>query len=241
MKLLTLFQPPGRPWRSPSLSPFCVKLETYLRITETPHEVEPMARSGAPKGKVPYVDLGDGTILGDSHLIIAELEQRRIAAGKPALDAGLGARDAAVGHAVRRMLEEGFYYVMLHQRWTPEASYEVMKAAFKNFVPGFVLPLVRRDIKKRVHGQGTGRHTLEQTAAFGAADLEALADVLGDQPFVLGDRPRIVDCVAFAFVESILAFPVDSPLKQRLAARANLVAYRARIRARWYPDLEPAA
>jgi glutathione S-transferase len=241
VKALTLFQPANRPWRSVNLSPFCAKLETYLRITGTEHALAPMARGAAPKGKVPYVDLGDGTLMGDSQLIIAELERRRTAAGKPALDAGLAPRDAAVGHAMRRMLEEGFYYVMLHQRWTPEDHYEVMRAEFKKFAPGFVLPLVRRDIKKRVHGQGTGRHELAESADFGAADLDAVADLLGDQPFLFGDAPRVADCVAFAFVESILAFPLESPLRQRAAARANLVAYRARIRTRWYPDLEPAA
>ena len=40
-----------------------------------------------------------------------------------------------------------------------------------------------------------------------------------------------------AFLEAIIPFPVDSPLKQAVLKHANLVAYRDRIRARWWKDL----
>jgi hypothetical protein len=45
----------------------------------------------------------------------------------------------------------------------------------------------------------------------------------------------------YAYLESLLGFPVDSPLRVRIAARANLVDYRRRIRERWWKDLERAA
>src|SRR5829696_6683909 len=96
MTELTLHQPPTRAWGTPNLSPFCIKLETYLRIAEIPYKLGKFSRGDAPKGKVPYIHL-DGTFIGDSHLIIEELERRLAAEGKPALDSGLSAHDVAVG------------------------------------------------------------------------------------------------------------------------------------------------
>ncbi len=233
---LVLHQPPNRSWGTPNLSPFCAKLETYLRITQIPYKPGKFSRAQAPKGKVPYVEL-DGKVMGDSQLIIEELERRLAAEGKPSLDAGLPARDAAIGHVVRRTLEEGTYFVSLYVRWRLAAGYAATRDELKKLVPGFVLPLVRRGQVQKLHEQGTGRHTTEEVMAIGAADLDAVAELLGDRPFLLGDAPRTVDCTLYAFVEATLGFPVDTPLRQRALARANLVAYRQRIRDRWWKDL----
>jgi glutathione S-transferase len=236
MEQLALHQPPVRPWGSPNLSPFCAKLECYLRMAEIPYRPEPMSRGQAPKGKVPYVVL-DGTLIGDSHLIIEELERRLVAEGKPALDDGLSARDHAIARVVRRTLEEGFYFITMYVRWRTDDGYAAMRGEFKKFVPGFVLPLVRRDIRKKLRAQGTGRHSFDEVMAMGCADLDSVADLLGAGPFLLGDRPRTVDCTLFAFIDNAMSFPIDSPIKQRARSHANLVAYRDRIRERWWKDL----
>jgi hypothetical protein len=59
-----------------------------------------------------------------------------------------------------------------------------------------------------------------------AGRAPAPAELLGDQPFLLGGRPRTVDCTLYACLESVLGFPIDSLLRARVAARANLVDYR---------------
>src|SRR5438477_279256 len=58
MHEITLFQPPTRPWGTPNMSPFCAKLECYLRMTEIPHKLVAAKFTKAPKGKIPFV-LGD--------------------------------------------------------------------------------------------------------------------------------------------------------------------------------------
>ncbi len=236
MNEITLHQPPTRAWGTPNLSPFCIKLETYLRMAEVPYKAGKFSRGDAPKGKVPYVRI-DERYMGDSQLVIEELERRLTAEGKPALDAGISAHDRAIARVVRRTLEEGFYFVGVYQRWHSDEGYAEMAKEFKKFVPGFVLPLVRRAQRKKLHEQGTGRHTTDEVHAMGAADLDAVSELLGDKPFLLGDKPRTVDCTLYAFSEAVLAFPIDTPLKQRGNALANLVAYRQRIRDRWWKDL----
>jgi glutathione S-transferase len=215
MNELTLYQPPTRPWNTPNLSPFCTKLECYLRMAEIPYKTAAMQLGKAPKGKIPYVVLPDGKAMGDSQLIIEHLERALTTEGKPALDDG------------------AYYFAGMYVRWRTDDGFAAVRDEFKKFVPGLIIPLIRRDMRKKLHAQGTGRHSLDEVIALGAADLESCAELLGDKPFLLGDRPRTVDCTVYAYLESLLGFPVDSPLRARIAARANLVDYRK--------DLERAA
>lgn len=54
----------------PSGSAFCQKLETYFRFSGVPYiDIGTYPQKG-PKGKLPYVQLPDGTILADSHFIV---------------------------------------------------------------------------------------------------------------------------------------------------------------------------
>src|ERR1035437_7549707 len=74
-----------------NMSPFCLKLETYLRMTGIAHEVvwSSDVRT-APKGKLPYI-LDVDVVMGDSALIIDYLKARH---GDP-LDGTLSAEQKA--------------------------------------------------------------------------------------------------------------------------------------------------
>jgi glutathione S-transferase len=236
MDSITLYQPPGRPWGLPNLSPFCGKLETYLRMAEVPHTIAVGDMRKAPKGKIPYVAI-DGGLMGDSQLIIERCEAQL---GDRALDAGMTARDRATARAVRRMLDEGFYFVGMYRRWVSDDGFRVLAPAFKQVLPApvrMLMPLIRRSVRKSLRKQGTGRHAPDEIEAIGIADLEAVATLLGDQPFLFGDQPRTVDASGFAFVDGVLRFPVESRLRTYVQGQPNLVAYCDRIRARWFGDL----
>ena len=59
----------------PNPSPFCMKLETYLRMAEIEHQVVAVTNlKGSPTGKAPYIEI-DGQAMADSGLIIAHLER----------------------------------------------------------------------------------------------------------------------------------------------------------------------
>jgi glutathione S-transferase len=233
---ITLHQPPTRPWGTPNLSPFCAKLECYLRMAEIPYKAASFGRGESPKGKMPYVKL-EGQLIGDSQLIIEELERRLAAEGKHALDEGLSARDAAIGRLVRRTLEEATYFIGMYARWKTDEGYAIQREEFRKFIPGFVIPFVRRDIVKKLHHQGTGRHSYADAMRMAIADYDAIAELLGDRPFLLGDQPRTVDATVFAFLEGTLGYPIDNELKKHAQGKPNLVGYRKRIRARWWTDL----
>jgi glutathione S-transferase len=236
MSELVLHIPPGHAWGTPNLSPFCAKLETYLRVTSTPYKAVPANPMKAPKGKVPFVVI-DGESIGDSQLIIERLERT----GKQPLDADLAPRDAATGRAVRRMLEEGTYFTRGYLRWATDDGFPHLRRALAPSLPAParpLLPLIRRKVKKSLLAQGTGRHTFDEICAMATADFQACAELLGDRPFLLGDAPHVVDCTLYPLVEGTLRFPVETPVKRAVGLMANLVAYRDRIRARWWADLD---
>jgi glutathione S-transferase len=232
---IVLTQPPTRPWGTPNMSPFCAKLETYLRATELPYKTASRFSRG-PKGKVPHVVL-DGKAMGDSQLIIDELEKRLAAEGKTPLDHGLSAHDRALARFVRRTFEEAYYFVGLYSRWLTDEGYPHTRDEFKKFIPGLIVPLIRRGQIKKLDAQGTGRHSRDEVFAMGIGDLDALSELLADRPYLLGDQMRTVDCTLYAFLEGTLGFPVDSPQKKAATSHANLVAYRQRIRDRYWKDL----
>ncbi len=239
MNELILFVPPGRAWGTPNMSPFCAKLETYLRMTETPHKVAAAQFPKAPKGKIPYVSI-DGKLLGDSQLIIERLETL---VAKP-LDAGLSARDAAIGRSVRRMLEEATYFTGVHLRWATDEGFAHMRPELGKLLPAplrLLLPVIRRKAAKSVVSQGTGRHSLEDICAMAIGDFQACADILGDKPYLLGDAPRVCDASLYSFLEGVLRFPNETSVSKAVAKMPALVAYAARIRGKWWQDLDTVA
>jgi glutathione S-transferase len=227
-------------WGIPSISPFCVKLEGYLRMTGVPFMVKVADFRKAPKGKIPFIE-EDGVYLGDSQLVIEHLKRKH---GDP-LDAGLGAEDVAKGHAVRRMLEESTYWHIVHDRWVREEGWAVYRPVFEGLFPPvvgkLVPPLIRRGIRKALHAHGLGRHRPEELLEMGKADVSAVAALLGDKPFLLGERPTSFDATVYAMVVSITAFPVDSPLRRYTLEQRNLVRYCERFRERYFEEKRAAA
>lgn len=230
MSKLILHQPKGG-WGEPSLSPFCIKLECYLRMAEIPYEVRPPEMLKAPKGKIPYVEL-DGKLVGDSQLIIDELTQRY----GDRLDHALSLKERALGRLTRRAIEEGSYHVGLYARWADPRGWEHLRpaAAKAMGIPELLLAFVRRRVASNLHAQGTGRHAPDDLYRMGMADWSATSDLLGDKPFFFGERATSIDAVLFGFVTATTAFPYESPLKKHLLSLSNLIAHRDRVRTRWF-------
>ncbi|WP_437647006.1 glutathione S-transferase family protein [Sorangium sp. So ce362] len=237
--MITLYQGPAA-WGIPNISPFCVKLETWLRMAGLPYEVRAGEVRGAPKGKIPHVEI-DGRRMGDSQLIIEHLE--RVHGDR--LDAHLAPEARARGHVIRRMLDEAFYWVVVYARWVEPDAWAVYRPIILSLMPpvigGPIVELIRRRIKSMLRAQGTGLHSREEVYEMGKADLTALAALLGDQPFMLGAEPSSVDATVYAFLVSVLRFPADSPVKRHAEAQPHLVAYCERMRQRYYADWKPGA
>jgi glutathione S-transferase len=217
-------------------SPFCMKLETYLRMAQLPF-VTPLIKlrdiGRAPKGKLPYVQDGT-TVLADSNLIIEYLK----ATYGDRLDVWLSAEQRAVAQAFGRLLEENLYWAVLYSRWMESDGWAITKGAFFGTLPvplrWFIPTLARRGMRQQLRGHGMGRHSTAEIHAIAARDITALADFLGDKAYFMGDEPCALDASAYAFLANIVWAPLDSALQRHALQYPRLEVYCRRMRARYY-------
>lgn len=225
-----------RTWGIPNLCHFCCKTETYMRMAGIDYEYKPAMPIGAPKGKVPYIT-DDGRVVADSRFIIAHLKSKY----GDSLDADLSAEQKAVSLALQRLIEEHLYWVTMYTRWQyTDENWQTNKMAILGDLPpgirdvmGFV---VRRSIRKQIHGHGTGRHSTDEIFELGYKDLDALSDYLGDKPYFLGVNPTSIDATAYGFLMNTLGCPIESPVKEYALKKPNLLAYCQRMTEQYYPE-----
>ena len=233
MAEVIVHQLPGA-WGLPSISPFCLKLDAYLRLVGVPFRtvVDPTPFKG-PKGKLPFIE-HDGQRVGDSSLIIEYVEQRF---GCDA-NAGLSPAERAVARALRRLIEENMYWAMVYNRWMVDENWNVFRDVVLGGVPAAVRllvgPIARRGVRRQLMGHGIGLHSQDQIAAIGCGDLRAIADFLGDKPYLMGDSPSEIDATAYGFLANIVRVPLEGALKQEALQHPNLLAYLERFAERYF-------
>lgn len=230
--MITLYQFPAA-FGLPNPSPFCMKVETYLRMIGEPFEIKSADPRKAPKGKLPFIKDG-GIVVSDSNLIVQHLVKTR----GDKLDNGLSSHDRALCHLLRRTLEEGLYFCMVYARWVDDVGWAAGKGEFFKQLPAVaraVVPgIARRMIGKQVQSQGTGRHAPEDIYAMAAEDVNALAEILGDKPYFLGADPTSVDATTYAFLALMLWSPLPEAVTAAVTKHPNLVAYCERMKGRYY-------
>ena len=229
----------GPEWGLPSVSPFAIKLATWLRAAGLSYEhcIEEDPRKG-PKQKTPWIDYGD-VHMGDSELIIQHFAERF----GIDIDRHLTPRQAAVGLTLRRTFENHFHSITEYDLFVSDGGWEAIKPHFR-FLPAilrpFVLPIIRSDARKEARIRGIGRHNHDERSRLAFADLHAAQTLLGDQPFVLGDAISTTDCTLFAFLLFTQYTPYETAAKSHLAELPGLQAYVARLGAQLWPELEAA-
>ncbi len=223
----------ARVWDTPNLSPFCCKVETYLRMTGVPYRVADSVPPSAPKGKLPYIT-DDGEKIADSRLIIEYLRDRH----HVDLDQPLSPAERAQSTAFQRMIEDDLHWAMMWSRWVQPHNWQANKRAiFGRFPPVLrdsVAGYARRRVRKQIRGQGLATNTESELFHLGKKDLTALSDFLADKPFFVGDTPSSLDACAFGMLINLIWCPIESPLKEHGLGLPNLVAFCERIRDRYF-------
>jgi glutathione S-transferase len=230
---LIVHQIPGA-WGLPTVGPFSLKLEAYLRITAIPyHAVIDATPFKGPKRKLPWIE-HEGRKIGDSGFIIEYLEQRF--GCDP--NAGLSAAERAIALSLRRLIEENLYWVLVYDRWLVQANWPVTRSVVLGMIPlplrAVIAPLARRGVRRQLMGHGIGLHSTAEIHAIGQRDIGAIADVLGDKPYLMGNTPTEIDAVAYGVLANIMLVPIESPVKHAALERKSLVDFVERIRARYF-------
>ena len=161
--------------------------------------------------------------------------------------AGPTPKSVAAFRNLERMCEEHLYWGLIQARWLDDSNFRKGPAVFFRAAPAPLRPLiqtmVRRGLRRTLREQGLGRHSAAEVTELMRRDLAAIADVLGEQDYLYGSEPRGVDATVAAFIAGCLCATFDSPVRDAAAALPTLVAYSARMMARFYPHYagEPAA
>ena len=219
----------------PSPGPFVMKTEVQLQLMGLDYVRAFDGRLDAPKGKLPYID-DDGTIVADSTFIRFHLEEKY----GVDLDAGWDESARATAWAVERLVEDQLYWATVHMRWAVQENFDKGPAHFFDALPADVQDAARQTQRGRVlgylHAQGLGRHNFDEIARLAERGYSALARLLGDKAYLLGDRPCGADASVFGQVASALSPWFESPVRDAAAAHANLVAYSRRMMTEYFPE-----
>lgn len=219
----------------PEVSPFVTKTEVQLKMAGLPFTKERAMPNASPKGQLPFICDG-GMLIADSTFIRTHIEKTY----GVDLDEGLDARQRAEAWAIERMIENHLNGPLVYARWLLPENFAKGPAHFFDGPPEDVAEALRREVlgvvTANLKAQGAGRHAPDEVVELGDRSLRALSILLGDKPFLMGDRPVGLDATAFGSLAGILTPFFESDLRRRAEGHANLIAYVKHMMARYFPD-----
>lgn len=219
----------------PEVSPFVIKTKVQLDMGKLPHRVERGSPVDGPKSKLPYILDGNRKI-ADSTFIRAYIE----ATYGVELDQSLNVEQRAHCWAIERMLEDHLYWAILYVRWMDDANFTKGPAHFFDGVPEEQRDNARRvgreRVRQKIYDHGLGRHSDIEVAELDGRTIAALAALLGEKPYLMGEEPCGADATAFGMIASALTPFFDTRLRANPLRYSNLVEYGEQMMHRYYPD-----
>jgi len=233
----------------PSISPACLKLETWLKLNGIKFEnINHNCKLRSKRGLLPFVEL-NGEEIADSDIIIKQLSAKF---EKENPSANLADEQKNIQHAMVTMVENHLQWAIMHWRVSNSENmvqgYHIdltrmmgtkMPIKILNFA--FKHTMLRKGMKK-VKAAGFAGYTAEEIQQFAKDDLKVLSDLLGEQQFFFGDEPNHLDLVAFSHIALVLGVDngengVECPLKEFINETCpNLLGLVTRMKDRAWGD-----
>jgi len=200
-----------------------LKVYAFLKLAGAPFRHEHIFdASKAPRGQLPYIVDGADTV-GDSETILAWLTDKY----RLSIDSSLTPAQRTQDLLTTRMLDD-LYWVMSYSRWKDERYWPLFRDALKREHPQLSddgLIKAKEFNAQRYYYAGIGRYDPDAAMARGIADLAAIAQVIPARGYVHGDKPTSIDAGLYGFVANIYFYDIDTPLKQFVVARDNIVRH----------------
>lgn len=219
-------------WDLPNASPFCMKVETYLRYRALEYEAVACNPRQSPSKKIPFVVIeqqGKAVTITDSQKIIEFFESKQ----DSPLDAGLTARQKATAFLIRSKVEEELYWQITYMRWGDPQGWSVFLPDLKQHMQGlkgkFLPWIIRRMLLRQMSRRGMRAGITRDSYAPGIFLLDRLSDLLGSNPYFLGKHIRTLDMSVYAFLANIIDQPYTNPLQDHAKNLPRLVAYCERV------------
>ncbi|XP_068230509.1 failed axon connections homolog [Palaemon carinicauda] len=223
----------GRGYTCPHISPFGLKLETYLRMAGYKIQIDEKAPMSS-KGKTPWITL-NGVDMTDSQLIIEHLS-----ANNKNFSSHLSDKERAIANAFQVMVDEHLYWGLVRYRYLTDPHIRAMEltSVYPSWIK-YMFPLMRHMLRKALHAQGLGRHSDAEVMGIMRKDIESISTYLGEKPFLMGDEPCEVDCAIFGELGHLLWNAPDSPYFTMVTEEfPNLQQYCLRMKDKFWPDWE---
>ncbi|XP_037305764.2 failed axon connections homolog isoform X1 [Pungitius pungitius] len=219
----------------PSLSPFCLKMETYLRMVDLPYKNYFDGRL-SPQGKMPWIEYNKEQVFG-TEFIVDFLEERLGAS----LNAGLTPQERAMSRAITKMVEEHFYWTIAYCQWVDnlEETQKMLPVSgpLSDLLKWILSQLTGGIVKREMYGHGIGRFSEDEVYALMEKDMRTLATLLGDKKYLMGAKPSSVDAAVFSHLAPAMwTLPGTRPEQLIKGELINLAMYCERIRRRFWPE-----
>jgi len=221
---------------APNLSPFCLKIETWLRAHKISYEVVESYRTRSKYGKVPFIEL-NGQQIADSQLIIFELQKHF----KIDEDAKLSPERLAISRTVDRMVEGSTFFSLIYSKMyrnmSKFTSANVLGGPFPNFLRMIITPLFRNRIKSNLDAHGYGKFDDRDILDIQRRDISAIATLLGNDEYFGGKQPCTADFTVFGHLATCQYVPIEQPMKDLIGREfPKLKEHLQRMRDAYWPD-----
>ncbi|XP_041952014.1 failed axon connections homolog [Alosa sapidissima] len=219
----------------PSLSPFCLKMETYLRMLGLPYQ-NYFDGKLSPQGKMPWIEYNQEQVCG-TDFIMDFLEDKL----GMTLNKSLSPQEMAISHAVTKMVEEHFYWTIAYCQWVDnlEKTEEmlVVSGPLSHVLKWILSHLTSGIVKREMFGHGIGRFSKEEVYALMEKDMRTLAILLGDKKYIMGPKMTAVDATVFGHLaQAMWTLPGTRPEQLIKGELINLAMYCERIRRKFWPE-----
>ena len=216
-------------------STYVTKAMTLFKMANVPFERCRADLESVSKHKAPYIVLSDGSLIQDSTFIKAYLERQGAD-----FSGGYTARELAFGFGLERLCENHLNWILTNGRWLNDENFKKGPRMFFMGAPEAIRDTVIEKVKAEVAAghwaHGISRHSEEEIFELGRLDIDALNDALGDNDFILGQRPCGFDASIFASLYGLSTPHFDIPTGAYVRENRRLMAYIDRMKALYISD-----
>ncbi|KAF2222137.1 putative glutathione S-transferase [Elsinoe ampelina] len=235
-------------------SQFVTKLEARLRFSNVSYKADCGSLGQSPRKKLPYISIAEEgeepVTMSDSTLIVKDLIKRGIAED---LNAHLTPSARAQDLAIRALLEDKLVFYQGYERW--HENYYTMRDHVMASIP-YPIRVVLANIPYRAnmrtfYGQGTGRFSSEEIAAFRLEVWESIESLLEEsahrqskavdgQPYWIlgGSQPTEADTTLFGFISSNLTCTAAPSSQKIIRSKPVVLEYAQRIHDTYFPEYQ---
>lgn len=223
----------------PNLSPFCMKVETWLRMSDINYEIPKCSFTLRSKeGTMPFVEF-NGKEYFDSSFILRDVDEL---IKHTSLDDHLSAEQKSTSRAFEAMTEKSmaisaWFYRMENVEKLLDLFDPKIFGLFGSLFKMIDSKFYASALLKRISGSDIGFHSREDIIKIGSEDLKAISKYLGNKHYFHGFKPTKVDACIFSNLCQIYYAPYTSEHRDLIEKECkNLVEYIERIKNRFWPD-----